>query len=60
MSGSIVSGGGISASGIFHIPLYLDVNLHIIVRLDVDGASEATKVSVVALKAASEVGVAVP
>ena len=60
VSGSDVSGGGISRSGIFHLPLSLDVNLHIIVRLDIDGSSAATKALVTALAEAFEDGGRLP
>ena len=61
VSGSSVSGsGGIgdgkSGSGIFHSSLSLVVNLRFIVRIDLNGASAATKAPVAALEAASKDG----
>ena len=53
---SDVSGDGISGSSIFHLPLPLVVNLHLIVWLDLNGASAATKASAVDLVAAYENG----
>ena len=58
--GSFISGGfsgrgfGVSGSGIFPLPLSLDINLHTIPRLNLDGSSLATKVSVAASAAAYE------
>ena len=56
VSGSGVSSGGISGSGIFYLPLYLVVNIHLIVRIDLDGASAATKALVADLATASDYG----
>ena len=56
LSGISVSGDVISGSGIFRLPLSLDVNIHLVVRLDVDVASAATKTSVAALAAAADDG----
>ena len=40
----------------YPFPLSLVVNIHLIIRLDLDGALEATKVLVVASVAASDTG----
>ena len=51
-----VSGGGISGSSRFNPPLSLVVNIHLILRLDLEGALAATEASVAASTAASDDG----
>ena len=64
-SGSVIGGGvrgssvisdGVSGSGIFPTPLSLVTNLHLIVRLELDSTSTATKASMSDLTAASNDG----
>ena len=60
ISVSGVIGGGVRGSGIFLLPLYLVINLHIIVRIDLDSVSAATETSVAASAATYDDGGRLP